>query len=463
MRRCLRPCLIVLSIFLIATTLAVLAINLHLQSPSTQSRLRQAAIETLGLPLTVRSSIYTPWDGVRLRGLVVPDVENEGVNFLEASEFQIDFGLLPLLRGDFVVRRLALKEAVLTWRQSEEGRWRVPRDPRMAVARPAGTPVLGAPAAPGASPTPPPALDFAPFGVRVEGLEVRRSRILFENRDGWPLLDAEGISARAKLGEGGTARGDAKVPEAVLAGLVVARDLEAQFRLESGRASVTGISGHVAGGTLSGEGDVEVSAVGSPYHWSLKLDALNLADLKISPKLGGAALEGKLSASFDVRGRNAPERRVSGSGHADIQGGRIVFSSYLQDLGKALDIRELRNTELRKGFAEFKLEDDIVRVAPLWIRGDEIAVEMNGTITRGGRLDLDARLLLAPALAQSLSARTRRELPPANRDDAPGFRAVAFKVTGTLQEPQSDLAERLLGGGIGGQIGAFFLNLIGTP
>jgi hypothetical protein len=36
-------------------------------------------------------------------------------------------------------------------------------------------------------------------------------------------------------------------------------------------------------------------------------------------------------------------------------------------------------------------------------------------------------------------------------------------VTGTLEKPESDLASRLLGGGIGGKIGEFFLNFLGAP
>ena len=45
----------------------------------------------------------------------------------------------------------------------------------------------------------------------------------------------------------------------------------------------------------------------------------------------------------------------------------------------------------------------------------------------------------------------------------PGFRAVSFRVTGTLEKPQSDLASRLLGSGAGGRLGEFFLNFLGVP
>ena len=93
MSRCLRLCLIAAAALGALVVAAVLAFNLHLQSNAMQEQLRKAAIDTIGLPLNVRSAVYTPWDGICLRGLVMPDMENAGVNFLEASEFRIMFSL----------------------------------------------------------------------------------------------------------------------------------------------------------------------------------------------------------------------------------------------------------------------------------------------------------------------------------------------------------------------------------
>jgi hypothetical protein len=84
-------------------------------------------------------------------------------------------------------------------------------------------------------------------------------------------------------------------------------------------------------------------------------------------------------------------------------------------------------------------------------------------VTRGGGLDLKARLVLSPSSAARIAALTGRDLPAANIEGLDGFRALDFRVTGTLEKPQSDLASRLLGGGVGGKIGEFFLNFIGTP
>ena len=470
MPRCLRPCLIASAVLVALAVAAVLAFNLHLQSNAMQEQLRKAAIDTIGLPLNVRSAVYTPWDGICLRGLVMPDMENAGVNFLEASEFRILFRLWPLWRREFVVSSLQLNEAVLTWRQNAEGKWRVPRQPADAVPAPGGTPATARPAA---SPAPAPARPAVEIvgavvpepviAVRVDGMEVRRSRILFENRDGWPLLDADGITARASLTGDGNATGEARVPEAVLAGLIVARDLATDFTLEAGLLQLTGIRGEIAGGSLAGQGSVATVAEGSPYEWDLRLDGFQMSELRLPSSFGGTRMEGTLAAHFTVQGRNAPQRRLQGRTRIDLANGRMIPSDYLKGLGQVLGIREMQGLDFREAYAELRLEDDFIHVAPLWLRSDEFAVEMSGPITRGGGLDLKARLLLGPSSASRLAALTGRELPAADIEGMPGFRAVSFRVTGTLEKPQSDLASRLLGGGVGGRIGEFFLNFIGAP
>jgi uncharacterized protein involved in outer membrane biogenesis len=468
MSRCFRPCLIALAALLLLVLGAVLAFNIHLQSAAMQQQLRQAAMDTVGLPLNVRSAAYTPWNGIVLRGIVMPDMENAGVNFLEASEFQVIFRLLPLLRREFVVSSVRLKEAVLTWRQNANGQWRIPRKPEEALPATAGTTAVARP-----TPPPPPsrpALEIveavAPrpaIAVRVDGMEVRRSRILFENRDGWPLLDADGITARADLSENGNARGEARIPEAVLAGLIVARDLASDFTLEDGLLRLADIRGEIAGGKLGGQGQVATRSDGSPYEWNLRLDGFKMSELRLPDSFGGTRLEGTLGASFDVNGRNAPQREVRGKARIDLAEGRMIPSDYLQGLGQVLGIRELQGLDFREAFAELRIENDFIHVAPMWLRADEFAVEMKGPVTRAGGLDLKARLFLGPSSAARLAAVTGREFPAAEVEGMSGFRVVNFQVTGTLEKPQSDLAARLLGGGVGGKIGQFFLNFIGTP
>ncbi len=466
MSRLIRYSLITCAAVALLAAVAVLAFNIHLQSPGMRERLRQAAMETIGLPLTIHGVNYTPWGGIRLQGLVVPDMENEGVNFLEASEFRIVFRLLPLLRREFVVSRLVLNEAILTWRQNEAGKWRVPRDPSKAVAHVSGTPVIPQPSsAPEVLPPPPSVADAAsPFRVTVERMEVLHSRILFENRDSWPLLDAEGIKIRADLDADGAAQGQAGIPEAVLAGLVVTRDLSSSFTLDrSGLLILPDIRADIAGGTFSGNGTMALREEGTPYAWELELAGFNLRELRIPPNVSGVQLEGLLNANFHLKGCNAPQRKLDGTGHVEVQGGRLVPPPNLRELGNSLNIQELSGMDLHEARADLRFQDDLIHVEPFWLRSDGIAVELRGTVARGGQLNLNGLLFLSPEVAAKLSILTRRELPPANREGLTDYRVLDFKVEGTLQNPQSNLLSRLLGGSLGGRIGGMLLRFLGVP
>jgi hypothetical protein len=322
------------------------------------------------------------------------------------------------------------------------------------------TPAVTQPPAPSAAT--PSGTESAPvFALRVETFAVRRSRVLFENRDGWPLLDAAGINASAQVKPDGNAEGTATIPEAVVAGLLLAHDLGADFQLTDGLLSLSAIRGLLADGQISGHGTVASSTPGSPYAWDLRLDGLNMARVTLPASFAGTRLEGILTANLVLQGQNAPQREVRGNSRIEITGGRLIPSSYWQGIGQALGINELQSMQLSEAFAELHLVDDLINVEPLWLRGPEFAVELRGPVTRSGGLNLDGRLLLSPPAAARVSALTGRSLAPSSRLE--GFREVSFRITGTMENPRSDLASQLLGGGTAGRLGEFFLNLLGNP
>ena len=170
-----------------------------------------------------------------------------------------------------------------------------------------------------------------------------------------------------------------------------------------------------------------------------------------------------VGADFTIAGRNAPGREVDGRAEIEIEGGRMIPSEYLRNLGRLLGITELQGIDFREARAKLRIEDDLVHVEPLWLRADEFAVEMRGPVTRAGALQLQARLLLGPSVAARMTALTGRQLPAATAPAPEGFRQLDFTVGGTLRQPQSNLASRILGGGAAGQIGDFFLNILGAP
>ena len=79
--------------FLVATAIVLLCINLYLQSDGVQQRIRDAALRSLGTEIKIRSTMYTPWSGLVLRGISVADPTNANLNIVEATALRVRFSL----------------------------------------------------------------------------------------------------------------------------------------------------------------------------------------------------------------------------------------------------------------------------------------------------------------------------------------------------------------------------------
>src|SRR5580704_6783829 len=90
--------------------LGLLAINLYVQSPGTQLRLREIVSENLGYPVTVFRISFTPWTGFHLQDVTIQDPA-VGYPLLKAQDLWIQCNYMPLLRRKLIVRQVFLSGA----------------------------------------------------------------------------------------------------------------------------------------------------------------------------------------------------------------------------------------------------------------------------------------------------------------------------------------------------------------
>ena len=90
--------------------LGLLAINLYVQSPGTQLRLREIVSENLGYPVSVFRISFTPWNGFHLQDFSIQDPLVE-YPILKAQDLWIQCNYLPLLRRKLIVRHIFLSGA----------------------------------------------------------------------------------------------------------------------------------------------------------------------------------------------------------------------------------------------------------------------------------------------------------------------------------------------------------------
>ena len=87
----------------------LLGVNLYVQSQGAQAKIQEELSRRLGTRLEIRSMSVTPWGGLQLSGITIPQTSSVAPrHFLEAKTFQLRVRFLSLFS-----RRLVIKEVSL--------------------------------------------------------------------------------------------------------------------------------------------------------------------------------------------------------------------------------------------------------------------------------------------------------------------------------------------------------------
>src|SRR5262249_26235991 len=105
----------------------LLGVNLYVQSQGAQAKIQQELTRTLGVPLKIRSMSVTPWGGLELSGITIPQTSSAGPKyFLEAKTFRLRVRFLSLFSQRLVIKVVSLINPRVVWPQDAEGKWRLP-------------------------------------------------------------------------------------------------------------------------------------------------------------------------------------------------------------------------------------------------------------------------------------------------------------------------------------------------
>ena len=143
MKKLSRILLIVLAAILGVAVLILLGVNLYVQSQGTQARIQQELSQRLGTTLQLRRISVTPWAGLKLSGITIPQSQpGISADFLTAKTFRLRIKFGSLFSQRLVIKEISLINPEVVWAQNEDGKWRVPSTPpEPADQRSRGPPV----------------------------------------------------------------------------------------------------------------------------------------------------------------------------------------------------------------------------------------------------------------------------------------------------------------------------------
>src|SRR5215217_2538867 len=105
----------------------LLGVNLYVQSQGAQAKIQQELGRSLGVPLKIRSMSVTPWGGLELSGITIPQTVSVGPKiFLEARTFRLRVRFLSLFSRRLVIKEVSLIGPRIVWPQNKQGKWRLP-------------------------------------------------------------------------------------------------------------------------------------------------------------------------------------------------------------------------------------------------------------------------------------------------------------------------------------------------
>ena len=107
--------------------MVLLGVNLYVQSQGAQGKIQQELSRSLGVRSKIRSMSVTPWGGLELSGITIPQTASIGPkNFLEARTFRLRIRFLSLFSRRLVIKEVSLVGPRVVWPQNKQGKWRLP-------------------------------------------------------------------------------------------------------------------------------------------------------------------------------------------------------------------------------------------------------------------------------------------------------------------------------------------------
>ncbi len=452
MKKAGRIALITAAVLLSALVAALLGVNLYVQSHGTQARIQRELSERLGTELRIQRISVTPWWGLKLTGITIPQT-NAAVasDFLKAETFRLRVRLASLFSGRLVIKEISLVRPKVVWGQNADGKWRIPaaeqrmttpaaESPRTPELPPGSPPVVGAPAE--TAPVAQTDAEDAPFTPEVRRVNLTDGTLRFLDANGKPVASFEGVNFRSNFRNATALRGDASIAKTSLRNRFYLEQLETPLKYDASELELSEITARAGDGEITGKFNMRPGEANSPFDVLVKFRDVQ-AD-KIVADAGGpeGMIKGRLEGQLSAHGKTADPNALAGTGEIRLHEGQVRKYSLLVALGQILQIDELTQLRFEDAHVKYHIDPGVVTIDELLLRSPNIRLSAVGTISFSGKLRLDSKLAINDTIRGQLFRPIRDNFQAADQE---GYSAVAFKVTGTVERPKTDLMDKLVG------------------
>lgn len=456
-----RILLIALGAILGVAVLVLIGANMYVQSHGTQARIQQELSQRLDTTLKVRRISVTPWAGLKLSGITIPQSQ-PGVSpdFLTAKTFRLRIRFSSLFEQRLVIKEISLINPDVVWAQNADGKWRLPARPLPGQEHPvASAPAIEqpslppaeksaeAPAEPPANPPPPPVTTPAEtkpasFTPEIQRVKLVRGRFRFLDEKLKSVATFDQVDFRSDFRTATDLRGKITIGKTSLRDRFFLQQLESPLRYDPTELDFSRITARAGGGEITGRFTMQPQAKDSPF--TVKIQFRDVQADRIISEAGGnlGTVTGKLEGHLDASGTTADPNALTGAGEIILRNGQVRQYSLLVALGQLLQIQELQQLRLDEAYVKYHITPGVVTIDQLTFQSENIRLTAVGTVSFDGKLKLESQLAVNEKMRSQLFQAIRENFQPINE---PGYTAVSFQISGTVGRPNTNLVDKLIG------------------
>jgi len=416
---------VIIGLAVVAIAFGALWLNTYIHSDAFKTEVESRAAQTLGGPVQVQSIDFDIFHGVKLQGLVTQidpsHAGGQGALKVQVVSVNCGYAWSDLFQGKLRLTGVTLDQPqiVLTKQATT---------PAPAQPLPGG-PDSGATAGPGTA---------LPFQFILDRVKISNGALSIQDANGTSMVELQGLNAEANTSgysEGKDVTGTLRLADVEASNLHVT-DFYAPFTYHPNYLQANPFNGSAFGGKIAGDYLLDGSG---PSVLNLNANGFDVAQLTAATISNSSA---RLSGSLDLQSkwRSAESGDPNGEGDAQLTNGKLEGVKILQEASQLLRINELAAPIITKAQTHFVVQNRQTKFIGLQVDSPIFRLTGDGVVGFNGALDANLVLILSSSAMSKLP----KEAAASFVQQPDGTGSIAFHVTGTTANPQTNLAERLL-------------------
>jgi len=416
----------------LAAAIGAICLNTFIHSEAFKTEVESRASHTLGGPVQVQSIDFDIFHGVKLQGLVT-QIDPSHAGGQGALKVQVASVNCAYAWTELLGRRLRLtgvtldKPQIVLTKQATAPM--TPSEPAPVTAAAPSGPLTGEAGGQGTA---------MPFQFVLDRAKVKDGTVSVQDATGASIMELQRVSAEANTSgyyEGKDVTGTLRVADMTLPPNLHVTNFSTPFTYHQGAIEIKPFEASAFGGKIAG-GFLETGASSVADLNAKGIDVAQLTAATISHS------SAKLSGSLDVQSkwRGAETGVLDGEGDVQLANGKLEGVRILHDLSQILRVKELDAPVITKAQTHFVVQNRQTKFIGLQLDSPIFQITGDGTVDFNGNLNANLVLILT----RDAMAKMPKEAAASFVQQQDGAGSIAFQVTGTTSNPQTDLAERLL-------------------